>query len=337
VSVSALKVLYYSGDKIYYITELVTQVQTSGDVTQADRTCTISLLNTKNGTTQAVTFSLGREIRVYENNNEIFRGIIFQTEIKDTGEMTITANDYNRYLTKNTDSLKFTKIKASQMIKSICKKYGIDYGTIDDTGYVFPKLIFRDKTLYDMIVTALTETKKKTGRVFILGNEKGKLTLRERKTQVKRLIITDGSNLLSADYSQSIEDLRNSVRITGKNGADAAGVTVSDNTSIKKYGLMREKKDEPDNTDAKNRTLAKQLLKELNKVTTESNVEALGDSSIIAGKQVVVTEKMTGLSGGFYVLTDTHTYSANGSHTMSLKVSKTLELNEIDYEDPTKS
>ncbi|WP_064505140.1 XkdQ/YqbQ family protein [Heyndrickxia coagulans] len=337
MTASNLKVLYYSGNKVYYITELVTQVQTSGDVTQADRTCTINLLNTKNGNTQAVAFSLGKEIRVYENNNEIFRGIIFQTEIKDTGEMTITANDYNRYLTKNTDSLKFTKIKASQMIKSICKKYGIGYGTIDDTGYVFPKLIFRDKTLYDVITIALTETKKKTGRVFILGNEKGKLTLRERKKQVKRLIITDGSNLLSADYSQSIEDLRNSVRITGKRGADAAGVTVSDNTSIKKYGLMREKKDEPDNTDAKNRTLAKQLLKELNKVTTESNVEALGDSAIIAGKQVVVTEKMTGLSGGFYVLTDTHTYSPNGSHTMSLKVSKTLELNEIDYEDPTKS
>lgn len=331
---STIKVLYYTDKKIYYLTPLVTQVTTSGDVTQDSRSCQVTLTNTLDGNTQAVNVELGKEIRFYEDDAEVFRGVIFQTEIKDTGELTITANDYNHYLAKNTDSIVFKKMKASQIVKSICNKFGIAYGTIDDTGYVFSKLILRDKTLYDMITIALTETKKKTGRVFILGNEQGKLTLRERKTQVKRLIISDGSNLMSASYSQSIEDLRNSVRITGKSGEDAKGVTVSDSDSIAKYGLMREKQDQSDNTDTQNIPVAKQLLKELNKVTTESNVDALGDSSIIAGKQVVVTEKMTGLSGGFYVITDSHTYSMSGNHTMSLKVSKTLDLNEIEYEPP---
>jgi murein DD-endopeptidase MepM/ murein hydrolase activator NlpD len=329
----SISVAYYSDSNIYYITELVTSVKWSGDTTQAQRDCEIDLANTKNGTTKAISFTLGKEIRFYDSGTEVFRGVIFNVDIKDTGDTSVTAHDYNYYLTRNTDSLKFTKMKASQIVKSICKRFGIDYGVVDDTGYVFSKLIFRDKTIYDMIVTALTETKKKNGRTFIIGNEKGKLTLRERKNQVKQLVISDGSNLTSASYSKSIDDLRNSVRITGKSGPDKAGVTVSDSDNIKKYGLMREKKDESNNTDEKNKSVADALLKELNKVKTESNVDAIGDSSIIAGKQVQVSESMTGISGGFYVLTDSHTYTPT-SHTMSLKVSKTLELNEIEYEPP---
>ncbi|MDR7001556.1 NlpC/P60 family protein [Neobacillus niacini] len=180
----------------------------------------------------------------------------------------------------------------------------------------------------------MTETRKKTGKVFLLSNEKGKLVLRERKKQVKRLIISDGSNILGASMTTSIEDLRNSVRYTGKSGPDAKGVTVSDSDSIKKYGLMREKQDDSDKTDAQLKPIASELLKELNKVATESNVDVIGHKDVFAGATVQVTEKMTGLSGGFYVITDSHNFDSSGMHTMSLKVSKTLELNEINYEAP---
>ncbi|WP_181213305.1 C40 family peptidase [Mesobacillus zeae] len=290
--------------------------------------------NTTNGTTKAVNIEVGKDVRLYVDGDEIFRGVIFNTEIASDGSFSFTAYDYNYYLTKNMDSMKFVKQKASQIIRTICSKYGISAGTIDDTGYVIPKLILRDKTLYDMIMIALTETRKKTGKVFMLGNEKGKLVLRERKSQVKRLIIKDGSNLLSASYSESIEDLRNSVRITGKSGEESKGVTVSDSASTKKYGLMREKEHESEKSVAQLMPIANALLKELNKVARESNIDALGEKSIISGKMVQVSEKMTGISGGFYVITDSHTFEPNGLHSMSITVSKTLELNELEYEPP---
>lgn len=330
----SISLRYYSGTTIYYLTEFITSLTWSGDTTQASRQLQVSLNDTLNGTTKALNISLGKEVRFYDGSKEIFRGVIFTTETSSDGSFTFTANDYNYYLTKNTDSQKFVKQKASQIVRTICKKYGIAYGQIDDTGYVIPKMILRDKTLYDMITIALTETRKKTGKVFILGNENGKLVLREKKTQVKRLIIADGSNILSASYSESIEDLRNSVRYTGKSGEDAKGVTVTDSDSVKKYGLMREKQNDSDKTDSQLKPIATALLKELNTVKKESNVEAIGDSSIIAGKMVQVSEKMTGISGGFYVITDSHSYSPNGIHKMSLKVSKQLELNEIEYEPP---
>ncbi|PFP30264.1 hypothetical protein COJ96_06010 [Bacillus sp. AFS073361] len=319
------------------MTPLVTGITWSGDVTEASRSCEISLNNTLNGTIKAVIVEVGHKVRVKVDGEEIFRGIIFSTDMTSDGTMQISVRDYNHYLTKNTDSQKFVKMKASSIVKSICKKYDIDYGHIDDTGYVIPKLILRDKTLYDMIVIALTETRQKTGKVYLLSNEKGKLVLRERKKQVKRLIISDGSNILSANMTTSIDDMRNSVRYTGKSGEDAKGVTVSDSASIKKYGLMRQKEHDGDKSDAKLKPIAASLLKELNKVATESTVDSFGDPSVYAGTMVQVSEKMTGLSGGFYVITDSHQFDPNGMHTMSLKVSKTLELNEINYEAPDES
>jgi murein DD-endopeptidase MepM/ murein hydrolase activator NlpD len=331
---STVKVAYYAGTNVYYITNLLTQAEWSGDITQAARNLTLTLKNTTNGTSRAITFEMGKELRFYIDGNEEFRGIIFAIDGSDNGELRLTVHDYNAYLTKNNDSQVFSKMTASQIIKSLCNKYGIDYGHIDDTKYVIPKLILRDKTIYDMIVIALTETKKRTGKEYILGNDGGKLTLYARSSQVKRVVISRGQNLLSASLSQSIEDLRNSVRATGKSGPDKKGVTVTDSASVKKYGLMRDKEDDSEKTDKQLATLARQVLTEKNVVGEDTEVESFGHPEIIAGKMVQVSESMTGISGGYYVITDSHSFDANGKHTMKLKISKKLELNEIDYEPP---
>ncbi len=329
-----IRVEYYEGSLIYDLTPLITSVTWSGDTTTASRQVQVSMINTLNRDTKAVNVSVGRDIRVYTDNGELFRGVVFGTSISSEGVFSFTAFDYNYYLTKNTDSQKFVNMKASQIIETICGQYGIAHGAIDDTEYVIPKLILRDKTLYDMITIALTETRKKTGKVYLLGNENGNLVLRENKTQVVRLLIADDSNLIQANYTESIEDLRNSVRYTGKSGEDEVGVTVSDDESIKRYGLMREKQHDGEKDDAQLQPIASALLAELNKVKKESNVESFGDTSVYAGKMVQVQEGMTEINGAFYVITDTHTFLPNGLHTMSLKVSYELEVNEIEYEAP---
>lgn len=331
----SVKVAYYVGSQIYYLTPLVTGVTWSGDTTTASRSCQISLNNTTDGYTREVNVEVGRDVRLLKSSGEeLFRGVIFDSEITSDGAQRITVRDYNHYLVKNTDSHVFKNKKASDIVRYICSAYGIKGGQIDDTGYVIPKLVLRDKTIYDMIIIALTETRKKTGKIYLLGNEKGLLTLRERKNQVKRLVIQDSANLISASQTESIEDLRNSVRYTGKSGDDAVGVSVSDNASISRYGLMREKKTESDATDAQLKPIAQALLNELNKVSTESTVEAIGDTSVRAGSMVQVSEQMSGIRGGFVVITDDHTFEPSGKHTMRLKVSKTLEFTEIEYEPP---
>lgn len=332
----SLVVAYLEGTKVTYLTNIVTRVSWSGDIAAAARTCVISIRNAKNNDTRYVkSIECGREIRFnLSDGTQLFRGIIFSTEIEHDGSMSITAYDYNYYLTKNSDSKKFVKNKASEIIKEICKQYGIASSTITDTGYVIPRLILRDMTLYDMIITALTETRKKTGKKYLLGNKNGALTLTEGKANLVRLAIKEGSNLISATYTESIEDLKNAVRLTGSSGEDAKGVTVSDNESIKKYGRMQEKQHEYDKSDAQLKPIALALLKELNKVAKESSVEAIGNISVIAGKTVNVYENVTGLSAGYYVITDEHTFYPNGDHKMSLTLSRSLDVAELEYEPP---
>lgn len=325
----------YIGTKRTDITNLVKSINWGGSVSEAGRKCEIALKNTHDGDSKIISdLECGHEIRCSKRGTEFFRGTIFKTDISSKGDMSLLVWDSNYYLAQNMDTKKFVKKKASQVLQELCKQYSIPYGHIDDTGYIIPKLILREKSLYEMITIALTDTRKKTGKVFMLHNEQGKITLRERKTQMVQLIISDGTNLLSANYSESIEELKNSVRITGKSGEDAKGVSVSDASSIKKYGTMRVKQHESEMTDAQLKPIAQALLKELNVVAKESNVEAIGDTSIKAGRSIRVYEHMTGISGGFYVTADDHTFEANGTHRMSLVLSRTLDVAELDYEPP---
>jgi murein DD-endopeptidase MepM/ murein hydrolase activator NlpD len=332
-----LRVVLYSKAKATDVSPLVQSVTISGDIKQAGRRCEITFNNTVNGKTRAVGVSVGMEARVYYDNSEVFRGILFNDVIDNTGKHSLTCYDYNYYLTKNTDSLTFKNMTASQIVRFICRKYNIPIGGIADTKYVFKRLIFRNKTLYEIIITALTETEKKTGKKYGLFSIAGKLYLREFKSQVTKLVIENGHNILSARYEESIEDTRTQVRVTGGSEDKPVSVTVRNKDAIAKYGIMQHYEHHDDIKDkAKLAELANKLLKDLDDVNKTIEVEALGLWSVQAGTAVYVREEMTGVKGGFYVIEDTHTVDANGEHTMSLRLSATLDLERIDYEEPPK-
>ena len=327
---------YIDGSTVIDITNLLEGLTWSGDLATAGRSVTINIRNTAEGDKPIIdTPKLGRRVQCYKRGKRFFVGYIFDVQKDSNGSVTLEAHDSNVYLAKNKDSMKFSKKKASQIVKEICSKYGIAVGQIDDTGYVIPTLIFRQKTLFEMIHTALTETRKKTNKIYIVGNENGKLTLKERKTQTTALVISDGTNIFSATHSENMEDLRNSVKVTGKSGEDAKGAIADDAKSIKEHGLMRETQHEGELLDNETIAVAKALLTELNQTKKEMAVSCIGDTSAISGNSVYVYERMIGLEGHYYVSADTHTFTPNGLHTMELTLSRSLDVIEIDYEDPT--
>ncbi|MEC0370053.1 XkdQ/YqbQ family protein [Paenibacillus chibensis] len=324
-------VVLYDGK--YYVEQLVVRAEWSGDVAQPFRTLTLTLSNTLNGEEQALAFEVGKEIRFYADNVGLFRGIIFTYDIDDKGSATITAYDENVYLTKNADTRKFVGMTAGAIVKEICKAFEIPTGTIASTGYVIPKMILRNMDLWDMIVTALTETRKQNGRKFFVYAREGKLFLREKKDEIVRWMIEDGVNIISANRSRSIEDMRTAVKVLGGDDEDKP-ITASarDAAMAAKYGLMQhlEQADSKLNK-SQIEQLAKTRLKELAKVNEEVTVEALGITEVVAGSAVYAFESMTDLVGGFYVNADTHTFE-NGAHTMSVTLSKTDDLPKLDYE-----
>ncbi|WP_128896323.1 XkdQ/YqbQ family protein [Longirhabdus pacifica] len=321
----------YNGD--FYIDPIVTSVTWSGDIKQAFRKLELSISNTENGDNPIITFEKGKPLVLSKDDKELFRGVIFSHSMELDGTMKLTAYDENIYLTKNMDTKKFVNMTASEIIGQLCSEYDILVGSIQDTGYVLPKLILRDKTLWDMMITALTETKKQTGRRFFIYSEQGKLFVKERKERVVEWVLQNGFNILGASYSESIEDLRNQVKVYSGdiNKGPYDEEIEHDDQSIEKYGLMQHLETASnDQKQSQLKQLAKQLLKDLNKVSEEASIEALGHDGVISGTSVDVTEAMTGMKGAYYVVTDSHTFE-NNMHRMQVTLSEKEELPTLEY------
>ncbi|WP_200901395.1 XkdQ/YqbQ family protein [Paenibacillus sp. DMB20] len=279
-----IRVLY---DGKYYIEPLVKVAVWSGEVAQPHRTLKLTLSNTVDGEEQAIDIDVGKEVRFYADNVGLFRGIIFDYTINDRGDATVIAYDENVYLTKNADTRKFVGMTAGAIVKEICKAFDIAAGDIASTGYVIPKLILRNMTLWDMVVTALTQTRKQNGRKFTVYSREGKLYLREKKDALVRWILEDGVNIINANRSRSIDDMRTAVKVIGGDDKKPLTATAKNGAAIQKYGLMQHvEQADSDKTQSAIEQLAKQRLKELSKVSEEVSVEALGNTEVVAGTAV---------------------------------------------------
>lgn len=306
----------------------------SGDTAQAYRTCQVDLNNTRDGRHYAVPFKNGGEVRVLYFGREVFRGILFERGINTDGSQSLTAHDYNVYLTKNSDTVRFIKKSATQIIAELCGKFGIKVGKLANTKHVIPKLILRGKTIYEIIVTALTMTQKATGKRYRLRSIAGKLELVEVVEQIKRLVLENGRNIMGASFSESIEDVRTKVKMTGGDENKPVTVEVS-SPRAKDFGIMQHYEHNSDvKTVAKLKPLANALLAELSKPKQEFSVTAYGDIDVVSATAVAVSEAMTDIKGVFYVGSDSHKIDENGLHVMSLKLTRELELEQIEYDPP---
>ncbi|QVY62992.1 XkdQ/YqbQ family protein [Cytobacillus gottheilii] len=328
MSEARISVIYDSQD----ITQLVESVTWSGSSEKPNRQLDVTLINTLDGRKQAVTFAPGKAIEFSNNGTRLFRGVLFASNIDDRGRLNITAYDENVYLVKSKETRKFTNVKASDIARRLCSDFGIPIGKISDTGYVIPRLNCRTKTLYDILLMALTLTKKQTGKRFFLSSKDGKLNLMTASEQNTRWLIENGSNLVSASYSQSIEDTITQIKVIG--GKEDSIVVTQKNAGLQRlYGVMQEVETMDEKaTRSQVEQRAQTLLKERGVIDDQATVDALGIDEVISGSAVYVRESMTEIIGGYYVSSDTHTFSANGTHTMALVLSATYDLPPIEIE-----
>lgn len=309
------------------ITQLVKSVTWSGHSDKPNRQLDLSLQNTTDGKSKVINIVNGKFVEFRSEGVLLFRGVVFQTQISLNGDMSVTTYDENYYLTKSNDQRTFKKVKASDIVKRLCSDFGIPTGKIADTGYVIPKLIMDDKTLYETMKLALTQTKKQTGKRFFIFNRGGKLYLEKLASTFSKYIIEVGSNLTSASYSTSIEDMKTQVKVIGGK-KDIYVVKIKDGTLAGKYGIMQlvDKMDEKA-TKSQVEQRARTLLKQNAVIDDKATIESIGIDDVITGVQVYVREPLTGIVGTYYITADTHTYE-NGNHTMSLELSHTYDLPE---------
>lgn len=327
----------------YTVTQLMTGLTWSGSTRSVARSATINMVLGSTDDRNLFTPKVGAQVQLYFNGLEYLRGVVRNVGATADGTATLEVSDYNWYLAQNTVSYIVRKKTASQIIKELALKYGIQVGRIADTKHVFPRLVFFQKTLAEIIQTVIYETYKASKRRFSLENNRGKLELVAVQPQAAQTLAGRGTNLLGADVNTSLDNVRTRVVLTGGNDEYRASkrglrATQTDNVARAKYGLMTH----TEHKDGTNRpaTLAAQtsaLLKLLNTPETSAEVEIIGDISVRAGKVLWAEDPVTGLTGSFWVTTDTHTFSPNGTYTTRCVLSKTFDMEQITYEEPDTS
>lgn len=326
------KIAIIQEEHTYFIENAVTTMSWNGNKSEASRTLNLEVLIVGNKTD----FEIGSVIIIYSTatKKELMRYIIIK-KVKNGKAITIKymARDIRWWLTKNKMDKKFENMTASEIFLNLCKILEIETGRIDDTKVKFSSLYFTGKTAWDIIITALTETRKLTGKKFITKIENGKIELVEKLTQTSKVILEEGRNLLESNYEKSIENIYTQVSVSGKTESGNTITAVKKNEEKqKKYGIIQEYISQNDKvTQIEINTIATQKLKELSQLQKSGTIKALGIDGIETGSAIYVIDSATGLIGSFYIESDTHTYS-NGYHEMSLTLAWTDELPAIDYE-----
>lgn len=232
-------------------------------------------------------FEEGDLVTVRYKGNKIFYGFIFSLSRDKNNIISVVAYDQLKYL-KNKDVFRYENKKASEIIKVLAEDFKLQIGDIEDTGFVIPKRLEDNVSLFDIILTALAITLQNTKKMYVLYDDFGKLTLKDVEKMKLNILIDDGTSE-NFSYKSSIENSANQIKLVKSD--EKAGkreiYIAKDSSNINKWGVLQhfDKLGEKENSEMK----ADALLKLYNrKFKTLIMKNVFGDTRVRAGSSVVV-------------------------------------------------
>lgn len=324
-----MEVLLIKATQTLDITNLVHSVEWKGTRYSAPRSVLVTLTSINKGYHQGVEIEEGDGLLFSWGNVELYRGTVFDLRKRKGGILSVLTYDNLIYFTKNTDSYVFINKKASDYLERICGDFKISMGTISDTGYVIPSLVFDNKKLYDVVMKGIVLTYKQTKNKFKLYSEKGKVNLVNQKENARKWVIEEGVNLIDYEYSSSITDTVTRVKLEAGEEKKTI-ITTADNGELqKKFGVLQYYEKITDQTDkAKLQQQADSIMSEQGKQKRTLDIDGIGITDVIAGVGIHVIIPELDIKKGYYVDSDTHRFQGN-KHEMSLSLIETNDLPEI--------
>lgn len=189
-------------------------------------------------------FTEGSAVRLKDGDDKIFYGFIFTQSRQKDQIITITAYDQLRYL-QNKDTKIYEGKTATQFIRMLGADYTLNIGTMENTGYVITSRVEENTSLFDMIGNALDLTLANTGKMFVLYDDFGKLTLKSldnmRVGSGDTFLMIDEESGEDFEYKSSIDsDTYNKIKLTYDNedtGAREIYIAQS-GANINKWGYV---------------------------------------------------------------------------------------------------
>lgn len=138
---------------------------------------------------------------------------------------------------------------------------------------------------------------------------------------VNKLLKLDPSNTELLSQKQKL--LQEAISSTKEKLDGLKQAQVQAKEQLEKYGIYQAAYTKEEKVNAKK--AAKAMLES---VAKEASVSAIGDVRAKAGYSIKIQDKATGLSGKFYITSDSHTFEG-GTHTMTLSLAWKNEMEPV--------
>lgn len=309
-----------SGEKID-ITNLLINITWSGDYKSCARKLEFSLISSPmDKNIPKVDIPIMSIISFYEDDNELFRGFVYEREKSSDNAMSFLCYDYCAKLNDIKVSKNIKNQTASTIYNNFLTEYGLNKGDIIQANTGVTK-VFLGVTAYDMIMTAYTEEAKATGKKYMLYSKGDKFCASEKGIVKLKLSFEEGKNILSSSFKESVSNMVNKVLIVDENGNKVS--EVKNEEWHKAYGLFQDvyKQQEDKDSNAE----AKAMLKDIEQTCS---LTGFGDTTCITGYGVQIKDSHTGLVGLFYIDSDSHTWEG-GNYTIDLQLNFKNIMNEV--------
>ncbi|MDR1692795.1 MAG: hypothetical protein LBR72_05500 [Oscillospiraceae bacterium] len=317
---SKMSLLVVKDGAVFDMSQLVSDATWSGRKGSAARTLAVNFIDDDGYWHErtGIDAESGHRCVFSWDGQELFRGLIMRQEQSKRKTMSVKAYDNGIYLVNNKDTFVYSGATASSIFTDVCKRFGIAYGSVADTGYVIPELPKPKASGWDVVTDALSLTYKATGARYYPLCSGEAVSLIRRRENILQWVIEDGVNLSDYSLSRSIEKIRTRVKILSKEGVVLS--EASDQALERKIGIFQDVEQLKDTmNEAQLGEYAKSALAENNKPDRSLSIQALGQPDIITGIGVFVIIKHLGISKTYYVDDDTHTFKGN-HHSMKLKL-----------------
>ncbi|NBI09232.1 hydrolase [Colidextribacter sp. OB.20] len=185
-------------------------------------------------------FQEGDPVKLTLDGTPMFYGFVFIKSRDKDGTIDVTAYDQLRYL-KNKDTITEEGLKASDLLKRIATDFRLNLGTVEDTGYTMETVVEENQTLFDMIQNALDETLLNTGKLYVLYDDVGSLTLKDINSMKTNLLI-DMEAAENFSYSSSIDDATyNKIKLAFNNEKTGKRelYVAQDGEKINQWGVLQ--------------------------------------------------------------------------------------------------
>lgn len=266
-----------------------------------------------------INFQEGNPVSFKYDGVKVFYGFVFKKERDKDGIIKVTSYDQIRYL-KNKDTYVYKNKTAAELLKMIAADFNLKTGTVADTVYKIASRVEDNKTLIDIIQTALEMTLQNKNKLYVLYDDFGNLTIKDIE-EMKLDIIIDNETAENFKYTSSIDGQTfNKIKLSYSNEKSGKReiYIAQDSTNINKWGVLQyfQNIDEKVNGKAKSDALLK-LYNAKQRSLSINN--AFGDPRVRAGSSVPVNLSLGDIVAKNYMVVEKVSHSfEDDEHMMNL-------------------